>query len=87
MASQNTTVQSSKPLAIPAVCFQNFPPLAQECRSAVPTDAAAYYLSRKPQTLRTWACFENGPLRPIRINGRLSWRVADIQAVLNGEPI
>ena len=61
-----------------------FPPLNLETRSAVTTEAAAYYLNRKPQTLRAWACFENGPLRPIRINGRLSWRVADIQAVLNG---
>lgn len=61
-----------------------FPPLELETRSAVTTEAAAYYLSRRPQTLRAWACFENGPLRPIRINGRLSWRVADIAAVLNG---
>ena len=62
-----------------------FPPLAQETRTAVPTEAAAYYLSRKPQTLRAWACLENGPIRPLRINGRLSWRVADLLAVLNGE--
>ena len=74
--------QSIKPAA---AHFQNFPPLAQETRTAVPTEAAAYYLSRKPQTLRAWACLENGPLRPIRINGRLSWRVADIQRVLAGE--
>ena len=64
---------------------QTFPPLAQESRTSIPTDNAAYYLSRKPQTLRAWACLENGPIRPIRINGRLSWRVSDIQAVLNGE--
>ena len=63
---------------------QSFPPLVLESRTAVPTEAAAYYLSRKPQTLRAWACLENGPIRPIRINGRLSWRVADIQKLLNG---
>jgi hypothetical protein len=63
---------------------QSFPPLVLESRTAVPTEAAAYYLSRKPQTLRAWACLENGPIRPVRINGRLSWRVADIQTVLNG---
>ena len=63
---------------------QSFPPLVLESRTAVPTENAAYYLSRKPQTLRAWACLENGPIRPVRINGRLSWRVADIQAVLNG---
>ena len=63
---------------------QTFPPLSLESRTAVSTEAAAYYLSRKPQTLRAWACLENGPIRPVRINGRLSWRVADIQTVLNG---
>lgn len=44
----------------------------------VSTNAAAYYLNRKPQTLRSWACFENGALRPLRINGRLAWPVSDI---------
>ena len=61
-----------------------FPPLEQVTRPTVPTDAAAYYLNRKPQTLRTWACFENGLIRPIRINGRLAWKVSDIRNLLNG---
>lgn len=59
-----------------------FPPLAQETRPAVDTAAAAFYLSRRPQTLRGWACMENGPIRPIRINGRLAWKVAEIRALL-----
>lgn len=50
----------------------------------LPTDKAAKALNRAPQTLRKWACLENGPIRPIRINGRLAWRVADIAALLNG---
>lgn len=78
-------LQTLKPLAAAAAPLQTFPPLALEARTAIPTEAAAYYLSRKPQTLRAWACLENGPIRPIRINGRLSWRVADIRAVLAGE--
>lgn len=82
---QTATAQSIKPPTTVAAQLQTFPPLAQETRTAVPTEAAAYYLSRKPQTLRAWACLENGPIRPIRINGRLSWRVAEILAVLNGE--
>lgn len=61
---------------------QPFPPLEVVTRPAVETAAAAYYLNRRPQTLRTWACFENGPIRPLRINGRLAWRVADIKAVM-----
>lgn len=64
---------------------QRFTPLALETRTAIPTDAAAHHLNRKPQTLRAWACLENGALRPIRINGRLAWPVAAIRALLSGE--
>ena len=56
--------------------------LEQETRSAIPTNAAAFHLCRAAQTLRIWACRENGPLRPIRINGRLAWPVADIRRLL-----
>ncbi|WP_081334277.1 hypothetical protein [Burkholderia diffusa] len=49
----------------------------------VTTAVAAVALNRKEQTLRKWACEENGPIRPIRINRRLAWKVADIQALLN----
>ncbi len=66
------------------VANQNFTPLALETRTAIPTDAAAHHLNRQPQTLRAWACLENGPLRPTRINGRLAWPVAGIRELLNG---
>ncbi len=59
-----------------------FPPLASVTASHVETAVAAYHLRRKPQTLRAWACLENGPLRPIRVNGRLAWPVAEIKRVL-----
>lgn len=54
-------------------------------RDILPTSEAASALNRKSQTLRKWAAFDNGPIRPIRINGRLGWRVADIARLLNGE--
>lgn len=57
-------------------------PLTQQGRTVVETDEAAFHLGRKAQTLRKWACLENGPLRPLRVNGRLAWRVADIKALL-----
>lgn len=63
---------------------QTFPPLAQETRSHVETACAAFHLMRQPQTMRAYACLENGPIRPIRINGRLAWRVADLKRLLNG---
>lgn len=50
----------------------------------LPTDEAAAAINRAPQTLRKWACLECGPIRPIRINGRLAWRVSDLQALLSG---
>lgn len=61
-----------------------FPPLQQVTRPTVPTEQAAHYLLRKPQTLRGWACAETFPegLRPVRINGRLGWPVAGIKAAL-----
>ena len=62
--------------------FLAFTPLALETRPAVDTAAAAHYLSRRPQTLRGWACLENGPLRPSRINGRLAWSVSEIRILL-----
>jgi hypothetical protein len=59
-----------------------FLPLDQETRSHVDTATAAFHLNRKEQTMRSWACLENGPIRPTRINGRLAWAVADIKRVL-----
>ena len=57
-------------------------PLQSETRTAISTAEAARHLNRKEQTLRGWACHENGPLRPIRINGRLAWPVAELLRVL-----
>lgn len=62
-----------------------FPPLDRETRSTIVTEQAAFYLNRRPQTLRAWACLENGPIRPIRICGRLAWKVSEIAALLNGD--
>lgn len=65
-----------------AINVQQFPPLELVNRPTVDTAAAAYYLNRRPQTLRGWACLENGPLRPRRISGRLAWEVAEIRRLL-----
>ena len=62
-----------------------FPPLEQVTRPTVPTEQAAYYFNRRPQTLRAWACLENGPIRPVRINGRLAWGVKEIKKALGLE--
>jgi hypothetical protein len=54
-----------------------------EFPAVLPTNEAASVINRQPQTLRKWACLETGPIRPLRINGRLAWRVSDLQALLN----
>lgn len=72
---------------VDAPCVANasalqFPPLELVNRPTVETGAAAYYLNRRPQTLRGWACLENGPIRPVRVHGRLAWPVAELRRVL-----
>ncbi len=62
-----------------------FPPIEKVTRPTLNTEEAAYYCNRKPQTMRHWACFENGPLKAIRVNGRLAWPVSDIKKLLGVE--
>ncbi|MEJ7805345.1 MAG: DNA-binding protein [Telluria sp.] len=57
--------------------------LSAKAVATSPTEVAAFHLNRKEQTLRKWACYEDGPLRPVRINGRLAWRVADLRKLLD----
>jgi hypothetical protein len=57
-------------------------PLANERRAALPTSETAAHLGRKAQTLRAWACKGTGPIKPIKINGRLAWLTADIKRLL-----
>lgn len=46
------------------------------------TDEAAKLLNRKPQTLRRWAAYEDGPVRPVRINGRLAWPRSELEKLV-----
>lgn len=47
---------------------QQFPPLELVNRPTVPTEQAAHYLNRRPQTLRTWAM--NGEAAAKALEGR-----------------
>jgi len=60
----------------------SFVSLDREARAAVDTETAAFHLSREPQTLRVWACRENGPIRPMRVHGRLAWPVSELRRLL-----
>lgn len=75
-------VQHSAATRCASTDHQHFPPLELVDRPAVPTEQAAFYLMRRPQTMRGWASADSGPLRPLRINGRLAWPVADIRKLL-----
>jgi len=68
-------------VASPTVSCLSYPSLTSEIREHVDTACAAYHLGRKVQTLRAWACYENGPIRPVRIHGRLAWAVADLRGL------
>lgn len=61
-----------------------YPPLAEERRTVLPTDCAAYHLNRSPQTLREWACLDRGLLRPIRIGNRLGWKTDEVRKLVAG---
>jgi hypothetical protein len=56
-------------------------PLEQVTKPNLTTIQAAYYLDRRPQTLRVWACLENGPIRPRRIGGLLAWPTAEVKTL------
>ena len=58
----------------------------EDLPAVLPTDKAGAYINRRPQTLRKWACLDCAPMgiRPIRINGRLAWKVSDLKMLLEG---
>jgi hypothetical protein len=58
----------------------------QDLPVVLTTEKASAYINRAPQTLRKWACLDCAPngIRPIRINGRLAWKVSDLNTLLGG---
>ena len=60
---------------------QQFPALETVNKPNLTTAELAHYLNRRPQTLRVWACLENGPIRPRRIGGLLAWNTAEVKAL------
>lgn len=57
----------------------NYPLLQSLEKPILTTKEAAFYLNRKPQTLRHWSHKKTGDILPLVINGRLGWRVDDIK--------
>jgi hypothetical protein len=57
-------------------------PLDAIVRPMLTTAEAAFSHNRKPQTLRIWACRDEGPIRPVRLHGRLGWPLSEIRQYL-----
>ena len=76
-----TTIDKTSRAAHGAVCY---PSLSLETRPCISTEQAAYYLNRRPQTLRWWACYDMLPpgLDVKRVNGRLAWNTDSVRKVL-----
>jgi hypothetical protein len=76
-----SSIQVMREATAPQPFAAPFPPLALVNKPNLTTAETAYYLNRRPQTLRGWACLENGPLRPTRIGGLLAWNTATVKAL------
>lgn len=76
---KTVTQQQASPL-LNSLLVQ-YPPLEIVTKPNLKTEEAAHYLNRRPQTLRAWACLENGPIRPRRIAGILAWNTAEVKAL------
>lgn len=72
---QNTAAQQSG--ALP----QSFAPHALTL-THVDTPTAAKMMGFAENTLRKWHCLGTGPIKPVRVRGRLRWAVAEINRVL-----
>lgn len=51
-------------------------------RDNLTTAEAAHFLNLKPQTLRRWACYQNGLISPARVGRRLGWPVKEVAEVI-----
>lgn len=49
----------------------------------VDTPTAARMMGFAENTLRKWHCLGTGPIKPVRVRGRLRWAVAEINRVLS----
>lgn len=82
---ETNPIQHSVPNAARLANWEKkFPPLESVTRPTVPTEQAAYYLDRKPQTLRGWA-MTGRVIAPLRVNGRLAWPTSCIKRALGVE--
>ena len=78
---QTATQSTNAPSREATAPQREYPPLETVTKPNLTTNEVAYYLDRRPQTLLGWACHEDGPMRPTRINGRLAWSTSTVKAL------
>jgi hypothetical protein len=77
----HASIATMREATAPQEFIGQFPPLESVTKPNLTTAELAYYLNRRPQTLRGWACLENGPIRPKRIGGLLAWSTDSAKAL------
>jgi len=77
----HASIQAMRVATTPQQFTPPFPPLALVTKPNLTTGELAYYLNRRPQTLRGWACNEDGPIRPKRVGGLLAWSTVEAKAL------
>ncbi len=53
-------------------------------REVATNEEAARYLDVKVSTLYKWSSSGKGPIKPVKIGGKLRWRVSDLKALVAG---
>ena len=78
----HTSIQAMREATAPQQFTPQYLPLEQVTRPNLTTAETAYYLNRRPQTLRGWASRSGtGPMTPTRIGGLLAWNTATVKAL------
>ena len=91
-ATPSTSIQAMREFGVlmasaPQQFNAPYPPLELVNKPNLTTAELAYYLNRRPQTLRGWACHSGtGPMVPKRIGGLLAWSTVEAK-VLAGVPV
>ena len=82
MTNASTSIQAMREATVPQKFTAKYLQLEQVTRPNLTTAETAYYLNRRPQTLRGWACHSGtGPMAPTRIGGLLAWSTATVKAL------
>ncbi len=59
--------------------------LKEGSRLQYSTSETAFFLQLREDTLRAWACFGKGPIKPRKIGNRLAWMACDIRQLMGME--